>query len=200
MDFDHEMCKKSATRIKSLRKKNRLTQDELAKSIDRSVAMVRHYEKGEYPVPDEVAKSLYRRFGSIPEYWMGLTDAQTRAAFLAEVEAAEYAVIKEHSAEIEEENTRRRNFFNMCGYQYRDLAESHDPVYWAHVWGVALENSEKYQHPVPEYQIIDTNEPETAMYLGEHDFQELLDKIHDLIAFECWKKQRKQEQSIEQDD
>lgn len=190
----------TSNRLVDLRKMRGLSQKDLARILDVAPLSIGRYERKESAWPDHHLKKLAAYFKVPLAYLYGETDACTLLEYYQECGEAESAALEEHDLAEKAENARREAFFSMCGYLYKNLALSRDPVYMVQLFGLEYAGGEKHQHPVDEHQIIDVNESETAIYLSGHDLDDILEKVHDLIAFECWKKQRKQEQSLKQND
>jgi transcriptional regulator with XRE-family HTH domain len=76
-------------RILSLRKKNKWSQDELAKKIGTSAPIVGRYERNEIKPSIEVAKKLADELGVTIDYLIGGTDKVFDKALLKKIEEIE---------------------------------------------------------------------------------------------------------------
>jgi transcriptional regulator with XRE-family HTH domain len=76
-------------RILSLRKKNKWSQDELAKRIGTSAPIVGRYERNEIKPSIEVAKKLADELGVTIDYLIGGTDKVFDKALLKKIEEIE---------------------------------------------------------------------------------------------------------------
>lgn len=177
---------KAGVRLKTLREREGLTQSKLAEIIDRSVAQIRNYERGVTPLPQKVAFTISRRYGGIPEYWMGDTDCYTRQEFDIELDRIESEAMAEYHQQEQMGIVRCEAFFSLCGFGYKDM--DGDPVYVAQSFGFDLEGyGDVY---IDQHKVFDINHPEETAYFSQDELDAILEKVHDLIAFECWKKQQ----------
>lgn len=165
----------TAERITGLRKRHRETQKEIGDIIGYGAATVARYEKGERGVGDDIICILAKHWNVPLDYLKGQTDTDDPIAYALELDAAEQVGANEYAAQQRAERTRRRNFFDLCGFHYEDLHASPGP------WEFAEENADKA------HKLSDSRGMIDPVDISDDELKAILDGAHDFIAFECFK-------------
>lgn len=178
--------KTSGLRIKALRKSIKYTQEKLAEELDISVATMRNYEYGIYPVPEKYISQLsimsngdfceaylsgesnlktnaeYHRYWNENDYWPD-PDAEARAEMLIEKEKV-------------------KALFLACGYNY--IAEGMAAFDFLGIDSTYTESPKEANRLEP----VDASSP--ATYFSDDEMDSLIAELKEHIAFTCYKKRR----------
>lgn len=158
----------TAQRIYQLRQQHRETQSELAQAVLTTKSSVSRWESGRRGVDPKTLLRLAEHFGVLPEYLAGETDIKDDdEAFRREqdekIAQGFNAAIEKHEYGIR--RTRLEKLFSFCGFNYHD----HFDRELLHI-------------------LSDESALVSAVTFTDAEIDTLLSRIHDLIAFECYRK------------
>lgn len=156
-------------RLIMLRKMNNETQSQAAAAADISMSTLRRYENGEYPWKSSAMLKLAKHYNAPVAYIRGESKSATWGEY--EDEMQEFWT-KEIQAEAKKYE-RMRLFFELCGVEYDDRNYTADKGCYEQ-----------------RYCLTPFECPSSVSHFSQGELDNLLEKIHDLIAFECWKKQQ----------
>lgn len=169
----------------------RLTQRKLANFLDRDVSVVRGYESGR-GIPEEIAEKLECLTGIIKEYWLGSTDKLTWTDYLAEINERNRRLfaIDGLDSRISSFDAARSTFFEVCGYSYEHLHTGF--VEFARVVMPPAEQTEIADPAAGRYYLTSLSYSDIdGVEFTPEEMDNLIEKVKDLIAFECSRKLRR---------
>lgn len=175
--------KTSGLRIKSLRKTINYTQENLAEELGISVATIRNYEYGIYPVPKEYIRKLSElsKGDFCEEYLSGETEIKTQAAYNKFCDENEWwpDPDEDNRTHSLKEKRIRKILFAACGYRYigEGMAE-YD--FMEIIQGTESPKESNMLEP------MDGSSP--VMYFTDDEINSLITELKDHISFTCYKK------------
>lgn len=179
-------------KIITLKPTAHLTQKKLAAYLDRDVSVLRGYEAGR-GIPDTIAEKLEGLTGIIKEYWLGSTDKLTWGEYSAEIAEKNRRLfaINGLDSRVSFLDTERSTFFRVCGYSYE-----HTPTAFVDFASAIMPPAEETEMVDPtagSYYITSLSYSDICGVLfTPEEMHALIEKVKDLIAFECSKKLRQQ--------
>ena len=178
--------KRSGEKIAKLRKDKGWTQSDMAIELDRSVATIRRYERGEVDLPEDVARKLENITGIFWRYWIGETECTSMYVYLdeREKELEDAAMAEWEEIDKDKENFRNRltALFSLCGYRYEHGNLS--IIAFQDLFG----DWDEHQIPQCEHQLNPYHAPDETYHFDDAEITALLDGMRDLIGFHWFKK------------
>lgn len=190
--------KKAGERLKMLRQgkivtpkpTEQLSQRKLSTYLNRDISCVRAYESG-VGIPEEIAEKLERLTGIIKEYWLGSTDTLTWTDYQAEITERNRRLFAVNGLDgrVASLDAARTTFFEICGYSYEHI---HTPFLdFARAIMPPSEETEKADPTAGRYYLTSLSYPDiNGVEFTPEEMNALIEKVKDMIAFECSRKQR----------
>lgn len=178
-------------KIITLKPTERLSQRKLATYLDRDVSWIRAYESG-VGIPEEIAEKLECLTGIIKEYWLGSTDKLNWTDYQAEITERNQRLfaIDGLDSRVSSLDAARTTFFEVCGYSYAHLHTGF--VEFARVIMPPAEQTESADPAAGRYYLTSLSYPDIdEVEFTPEEMDALIEKVKDLIAFECSRKQRR---------
>lgn len=168
----------------------KMSQESAAEALGVSLATLKRYENGETIPSEKRASEMEKCTGIIYPYWMGETECKTWKEFWEEDERRRFAGMEEHEKMIEADREQKRILFSRCGYQYKYLEGA--PYDFASLLPDTDKDKEsllyKACHP---HELTDFNIPDKHYYFDQSELEALISNLQDVIAFACFKKEKK---------
>jgi transcriptional regulator with XRE-family HTH domain len=180
-------------RIRELRKRNRETQEQLAETVNRDSSLtISRWEKGQNtPHPD--CLELLAEHWNVPlEYLTGETDISDRVAFYEQRATAAQSAAEKRIAEEQAEQASMKTLFKKCGFQFDDLPLS-AILDFAGVDGfISTPPDMEAASQGRQFRLSNLNDPDfPPAYFSSSELRVLLERLHDMIAFECFTQRQK---------
>lgn len=177
--------KETGTRILKWRKKMGWTQEYMAEQMEKSVAAVRRYEKGEVDLHENAAKKLEFLSGIFWRYWTGETTCTESAAYTDEQRRLHEDAAMEELEEILKDENERSNkltsLFSLCGFRYE-----RDKTLYA--FYDMLDDWDDSDIPPCEHRITPYHAPDQTYYFSDDELTALLVDMKTLVGYHWYKK------------
>lgn len=187
----------TGSRVKELRLNHHESQAQVAEALGVDTQTVGRWERGENRAPTRHLSTLADRWTVPLDYLTGETNIADLAEFyLSEAAKAESAEAQ-HLAEVQAEHARIKSLFRQCGFCYDDLSESalYDfaSIEGANVDPRVLEALQQGRL----VRLTDLACPDVPpAYFNSEELQALFGKLHDVVAFECFKQRSKSKKGV----
>lgn len=167
---------KTADHVKALIKKENYTVQMLADLVGASPATIRNYTHGRTSMSADIAKLFETKVGYIHPYWTGETDAKTWIEYQAELDRAEAIGAEEYYAAEQKEEELLTALFSRCGYRFENLSN---------MSGFDFTPDAKWPN-----RITALDDSEMVACFDDKELNGIIEKMHDIIALECFRKNR----------
>lgn len=169
----------TARRIKQLRENHRETQKDIGNVIYCSAITVARFEKGERGISLDILKLLAKHWNVPVPYLTGETDKTTLLEYYQELDEAESQGLEEESNRLKSERAKLDNFFSLCKFTYQNIFDEPSNCF------LSVIDPDAANAP---HKLISNISPNINSFFTDEELKDLFTKVHELIAFECFKK------------